>query len=911
MPNISILLIAGGGSGGSGAGGGGGAGGYQYDGEFSITPQAYSVTVGAGGVAVSSDNTTGNDGNNSVFDSITANGGGGGGWYSGNAGKNGGSGGGGGWGGEGGAGGTGSQGSNGGAGVAGNDAAAGGGGGATATGGNGSVTTGGAGGVGTANSITGSSVTYAGGGGGSGYTANGAGGTGGGGAGNRDGTATSGTANLGGGGGGNDGTGNSGAGGSGVVIIRYLTADLGTCTGGDITTDGDYTVHTFTSNGTFTVILPKTITAKASILNINTQTISALGRITISSEQEIEAITNIKKQTEQTISAKGRIPFPTTITAKASILNINTQTISAKGRIPFPPTKTITAKGNITKTVGQSIKAKGLIAGTTSQTISAKGYVGTIRVHTKTINVGARINPPQLFVDEVNKTVRQISSKLEIQWDGAIWTDETIYLLTARANEKMASDSGAGIASTLDVELDNTTERFSPGNSSSPLDGYIKPRVNIRVSIIMAGYTYRLFTGYIKNIHPDTRSRICSLECYDNQVFIYNKRANGIVYEDARSDQLLSTLSELAGLTENQYIFDIGTHIVNFGYFEDRNVWPIMGEIAVAERGRVFFDRNGLLKFWNRNRLHNRHSYIDLTLDDDIVDLDYSVQEHEIKNKIIVQATPRASAGVQAVWSSGNAEYLNPYTDTLVFIPANNAQLATLELEDPCTTFITPVPSVDYTANSAQDGSGDDLTNNITINEFINYGNAIFISVLNLGSTDAFLTKFQIRGNPAKILKWIRVTSTDDQSINAYGEQDYKIENYFIDSEGTAREIADEELYRRKDAINLFRVNIVGIPYLLCGDVVNVEHRNDEYKEFMISELNWSLDGGGFMQRLTLVNPYIFPIKVFISARANIVDALKEIQAKAKLTGAKIVLAKGSIKLETTRAVTSKGKVSP
>jgi len=124
-----------------------------------------------------------------------------------------------------------------------------------------------------------------------------------------------------------------------------------------------------------------------------------------------------------------------------------------------------------------------------------------------------------------------------------------------------------------------------------------------------------------------------------------------------------------------------------------------MGEIAVAERGRVFFNRYGILNFWNRDKLHNqsiRSIVPDISLADWISDLDYSVAEHEIKNVVTVKAIPRANAGVQVVWSSGNAEYLNPYTDTLVWIPANNVQVAWLELADPCTTFITPVRNTDF-----------------------------------------------------------------------------------------------------------------------------------------------------------------------------------------------------------------------
>jgi hypothetical protein len=46
-----------------------------------------------------------------------------------------------------------------------------------------------------------------------------------------------------------------GAGGSGVVIVRYLTADVSgrTITGGTATTSGSYTVRTFTASGSLVI----------------------------------------------------------------------------------------------------------------------------------------------------------------------------------------------------------------------------------------------------------------------------------------------------------------------------------------------------------------------------------------------------------------------------------------------------------------------------------------------------------------------------------------------------------------------------------------------------------------------------------------------------------------------------------
>jgi hypothetical protein len=44
--------------------------------------------------------------------------------------------------------------------------------------------------------------------------------------------------------------GSGGAGGSGIVIISYVGSQRGT--GGTITSSGGYTIHTFTSSGTYT-----------------------------------------------------------------------------------------------------------------------------------------------------------------------------------------------------------------------------------------------------------------------------------------------------------------------------------------------------------------------------------------------------------------------------------------------------------------------------------------------------------------------------------------------------------------------------------------------------------------------------------------------------------------------------------
>ena len=275
--SIEYLVVAGGGGGGGNYtgtngyvnGSGGGAGGYRNSyasetsgGNSSTEPTFkanksvnYTVSVGGGGTGVIYNGAYGSE---SIFSSILSlRGGSGGGWA--NQGQTGASRGG---NGSGSAAGGGvnyfitSQGSDGGDSGGSLNTSGGGGGGASASGSNGSGTTGGAGGNGLSSSITGSSVTRAGGGGGAGNSTGGSGGTGGGGAGSNT-TGTAGTTNTGGGGGGSASATTAGAnGGSGIVILRYATADATISVGAGLTsssaTDGSDTVVTFTA-GTGTV----------------------------------------------------------------------------------------------------------------------------------------------------------------------------------------------------------------------------------------------------------------------------------------------------------------------------------------------------------------------------------------------------------------------------------------------------------------------------------------------------------------------------------------------------------------------------------------------------------------------------------------------------------------------------------
>jgi len=208
---IEYLVVAGGAGGGSFAssrlGGGGGAGGFLSGSANVLSTKTYKIAVGGAGTSNGAGRNSYLTGSGLYFDSI-----GGGAGGSGNANGN-------------------AGGSGGGAGAATTGTRTGGTGivGQGTDGGNSDTSTAGnGGGANRTSTITGTSVTYAAGGGQGGPTGDAA-------------------PNTGNGGFGGIGSNTGGkAGGSGIVAIRYLGSQKGT--GGVVTTDGNFTIHTFTAS---------------------------------------------------------------------------------------------------------------------------------------------------------------------------------------------------------------------------------------------------------------------------------------------------------------------------------------------------------------------------------------------------------------------------------------------------------------------------------------------------------------------------------------------------------------------------------------------------------------------------------------------------------------------------------------
>lgn len=83
--------------------------------------------------------------------------------------------------------------------------------------------------------------------------------------------------------------------------------------------------------------------------------------------------------------------------------------------------------------------------------------------------------------------------------------------------------------------------------------------------------------------------------------------------------------------------------------------------------------------------------------------------------------------------------------------------------------MVAPVASTDYVGNTAEDGSGADITSQFTVTS-VPGGNSAAVTVTNNGPLDGWLTTLQLRGRGLYNFEPVISDIRDDASIAAYGE---------------------------------------------------------------------------------------------------------------------------------------------
>jgi len=425
--------------------------------------------------------------------------------------------------------------------------------------------------------------------------------------------------------------------------------------------------------------------------------------------------------------------------------------------------------------------------------------------------------------------------------------DETDYVLSMEY-ERFLNEPLGGIAlAQADISLDNTSLRFTPNKNATigtalmpnrPIKLFLGFRVDGQDKVL------QMFEGLTWQPEETKLERTCEIHAFDFIQYMFQYKLESTIYINQRSDEIIKDILDTIGFSTDQYELDTGLNTIGYAWFSKNDTaGERIRKICEAEEAVFYQDEEGILRFENRRHFsQSPHDTVQWTFDDNDI-LDWQVDKNvDIINRCVVKANPRTVQTTMEVWRDGIVEE----------VERGETKTIWASFENPCTSFTAPVATTDYVANSSYDGSGADMTSDISIS-FTGFTTSAKFEITNNGKQKAYLTLLRLRGTPATVTSAIEQSYEDSDSIETYEEKQFIIENDFIDSNEFARYLARAIVEKYKKPLRRVKILVRGVPHLQLRDKVNVYDRDlGTYKEYRVMGIHGQLKPGEFLQWLTL-----------------------------------------------------------
>lgn len=421
------------------------------------------------------------------------------------------------------------------------------------------------------------------------------------------------------------------------------------------------------------------------------------------------------------------------------------------------------------------------------------------------------------------------------EWDKYVYIDYSDRVLSIEW-EREEDIPYSVVQSIADVTFDNSDDFFTPGGGSD-IDGYILPRRPIRLFAGFGNEVVPVFIGLTEGMPKiDEKAKTATFHCIDFASWIFNRKiSESVIYVNQRVDVILDGLLQLVGLDPTQYELDTANNTIGVAFFEKNDtLGPIIKKLMEAELGSFLLDENGILRFRTRQNYSDTPVY---TFDTDNTNgFDTRVKD-DIINFVEVNAKP-----------------LEVQPNDIIYRLSSPITIAAGDTIEQFFSFDNPVTSVDtpvYIANSAEDGSGTDLTSDIDITNQDDFSKATKLTIENTGSTTAYITELTITGLAAKSTRDVFIEESSAISIEKYEEQRMEINNDYVQDPDDAQTLALVILALYGTFGSVYKADVKGNPALQTNDQVSVD-LNTDADEYAISGIHSSIIKGKFSQRITL-----------------------------------------------------------
>lgn len=405
--------------------------------------------------------------------------------------------------------------------------------------------------------------------------------------------------------------------------------------------------------------------------------------------------------------------------------------------------------------------------------------------------------------------------KVYIDWDrtgnfdganddvSAYWMDAQWHVGHQQAHQFVSDESR------MTLLFNNKDKRFSPENTSGPYHGSIVPMTPIKLELVDSVYgTAIMWKGYIDQIQVEPGKyfgKFTTVSGIGPKKLIQDVKLNAELLVDKRSDEAIQYVLDRvldADVYDVSYNLETGERTFSFvgDTWEGKSAYTALKDITESEYGKFFFNRDGTALFWSRlHTISLGTASVDGTVDNTAHSLVYEYAD--IYNRVSISYLPRViSSGTVVLWQ----------LDTALSISEGGTELFRAAFADQ-TSGVSNVSGTNVVVPTGADigWSGG----SVSIPKFDRQATGVDVGVS--APITSSLETFIVRG--IRLQNWNKqeYITTDQTSIDLYGERQYTINADLLSGHTAAENIANAVLETFKDPLGVvkqvsFKIPIIG-----------------------------------------------------------------------------------------------------
>ncbi|MEP0806257.1 MAG: hypothetical protein HRF47_12250 [Chloroflexota bacterium] len=445
-----------------------------------------------------------------------------------------------------------------------------------------------------------------------------------------------------------------------------------------------------------------------------------------------------------------------------------------------------------------------------------------------------------------------------------------------------------GYVGGMTIKLNNNSGIFTP-NTVNTLNGW-KIGVKVRLVLTFGGESYVRFKGRVKRIGLSYKVNEITIvpvhvvdwfdEAINTKIFLQQIESN------VNTADAVITLLNLTPTPPDNTDIDDGEDILKavFTTADTKStVYSELSKLALSEFAFIYLKKDKI--HGETLRVEKRQSRIAKNVSTSLVFNNMYEMETDFGENLINELTVRNNP----VRVDDTLQVLFSLDEPIEIGAGQTLPDMMVTYKDPTggglringTNLQTPVINTDYKMWSNRNGTGTDLTSNLSFTVEFGTSGAIIRSLTNTGDTTGFITKLDLRGYGVYTDNPIELFFEDTPSISNYGIAPFTYNNHYQSNINISKAIGKLVLSQNKEnqiipreiklIANISPDMMNAFLNLDVGDLIQIQHNEHNINgKYFIHSVNFRIYQGGKIEfKWGLTDAYLADKVYWILGRVN------------------------------------------